>query len=104
LLPDADVMLLRATQEALSNVARHAHATRVAVGLHSVDGVVLLSVEDDGCGVANEDTVGAGTFGIAGMRERARRSGGHVLIESAAGAGTSITVAVPLAAIASQAP
>ena len=99
--PDADVILLRATQESLSNVARHARATHVAVAMHCVDGLVMLSVEDDGCGIADADAVGAGKMGIAGMRERVRPFGGRVLIESASGAGTSITVALPLAAVAS---
>jgi signal transduction histidine kinase len=100
LQPDADVIFLRVAQEALSNVARHAQATRVAVALQCVDGLVLLSVEDDGRGF-DTDAVGAGSIGIYGMRERVRRFGGHVLIESSAGAGTNITVAMPLSAIGS---
>jgi signal transduction histidine kinase len=100
LQPDADVIFLRATQEALSNVARHARATHVAVAMHCVDGLVLLSVEDDGCGFGDAERAGAGKMGVAGMRERVRPFGGRVLIESEAGAGTSITVALPLAAIA----
>jgi signal transduction histidine kinase len=100
LQPDAEVILLRATQESLSNVSRHANATHVAVAMHCVDGLVLLSVEDDGCGFADGDTNGAGKMGIAGMRERVRPFGGRILIESEAGAGTSITVALPVAAIA----
>ena len=100
LQPDADVIFLRATQEALSNVARHAHATHVAVAMHCVDGLVLLSVEDDGCGFGDAEQMSAGKMGVAGMRERVRPFGGRVLIESEAGAGASITVALPLAAIA----
>ena len=98
LRPEADVIFLRAVQESLSNVARHAAATRVGVTMHCVDGVVLLSIEDDGRGFI--DTDATDTMGIAGMRARVRRFGGHVLIDSAPGAGTSVTVAMPLAAIA----
>jgi signal transduction histidine kinase len=98
LRPEADVVFLRATQESLSNVARHAAASRVAVTMHCVDGLALLTVEDDGRGFA-ESEEGAGV-GLAGMRERVRRFGGHVLIESAPGAGTSLTVAMPLTEIA----
>jgi signal transduction histidine kinase len=101
LQPDAEVIFLRATQEALSNVARHAHATHVALAMHCVDGLVLLSIEDDGCGVADAEAAGAGKMGIVGMRERVRPFGGRVLIESASGVGTSLTVALPLAAVAS---
>jgi signal transduction histidine kinase len=98
--PDADVIFLRATQESLSNVARHANAKHVAVAMHCVDGLVMLSVEDDGRGFADDDGSGNGRMGLTGMRERVRPFGGRVLIESANGAGTSVTVALPLAAIA----
>ena len=101
LQPDAEVTFLRATQEALSNVARHAHATRVSVAMHSVDGLVMLSVEDDGRGFAESATSGPGKMGIVGMRERVRPFGGRVLIENGSDSGTSLVVALPLAAIAS---
>jgi signal transduction histidine kinase len=104
--PDAEVIFLRATQESLSNVARHANATHVTVTLSCVDGLALLSVEDDGRGFADaadsavdSDTPHAGKTGIAGMRARVRPFGGHVLLESEPGRGTSITVAIPLDAI-----
>ena len=98
--PDADVILLRATQEALSNVARHANARHVTVGITSVDGLVLLTIEDDGRGFAQGESAGPEQLGLTGMRERVRRVGGHLLIESSAGAGTSLTVALPLSSIA----
>jgi len=103
LQPDADVIFLRATQEALSNVAKHAAATTVSVTLHAVDGLALLSIDDDGRGFADSDVQRDGKFGLAGMRERVRRFGGHVLVESTVGGGTSVTVAMPLAAITSVA-
>ena len=103
LRPDADVLFLRATQESLSNVARHANADHVSVSIHCVDDLVLLSVEDDGRGFADADTIVAGRMGIVGMRERVRPFGGRVLIDSDGGRGTSLTVAVPLAAIAASA-
>ena len=101
LQPDAEVIFLRATQESLSNVSRHARASHVAVAMHCVDGLVLLSVEDDGNGFIESEVASAGRMGIAGMRQRVRPFGGRVLIESGAGTGTSLTVALPLAAIAS---
>ena len=100
LLPDVDVIFLRATQESLSNVARHARATHVAVTMHCVDELILLSVEDDGCGFANPDDLSAEQMGLTGMRERVRPFGGRILVESERGSGTSITVALPLAAVA----
>ena len=101
LQPDAEVTFLRATQEALSNVARHAHATRVSVAMHCVDGLVMLSVEDDGRGFAESSALGPGKMGIVGMRERVRPFGGRVLIENGSDSGTSLVVALPLAAITS---
>ena len=97
--PDADVIFLRATQESLSNVARHAGATIVGVSLTSVDGLALLTVEDDGRGFAHAEAQGVEKMGLTGMRERVRRFGGHLLIESVVGGGTSLTVAMPLSSI-----
>ena len=62
LQPDAEVTFLRATQEALSNVARHASATRVSVAMHCVDGLVMLSVEDDGRGLVESASSGPGKW------------------------------------------
>jgi signal transduction histidine kinase len=104
LQPDADVIFLRATQEALSNVARHARATHVNVSLTCAEGMVLLTVEDDGCGFAPDEPQSAEHRGLSGMRERVRRFGGQLMIESAAGSGTSITVALPLSSIAAAEP
>ncbi|MEP6733469.1 MAG: sensor histidine kinase, partial [bacterium] len=100
LVPDADVIFLRATQEALSNVARHANASNVAISIALVDGLVLLTVDDDGRGFAHTESLGSEQLGLTGMRERVRRFGGHVLIDSTLGSGTSLTVAMPLASIA----
>ncbi|MEO8336535.1 MAG: sensor histidine kinase [bacterium] len=102
LQPDADVIFLRATQESLSNVARHAHASRVSVSMTSVDGLVLLTVDDDGIGFAHADAQGVEKMGLAGMRERVRRFGGHLLVDSTEDEGTSLTVAMPLTSIGAQ--
>jgi signal transduction histidine kinase len=102
LKPDADVIFLRAVQESLNNVARHARARRVHVTLGQVDELVLLTVEDDGCGFAEGDIRSSEHFGLSGMRERVRRFSGHVLIDSKPGAGASVTVAMPLATIAME--
>jgi signal transduction histidine kinase len=96
---DADVALLRATQESLSNVARHAGATRVMVSVSVIDELVLLTVEDDGRGFVHVETMSSEKVGLSGMRERVRRFGGHLLIESTVGVGTSLTVAIPLSSV-----
>ncbi|MBC7893904.1 MAG: sensor histidine kinase [Cytophagaceae bacterium] len=99
LLEDAEVVFLRATQESLSNVARHAKATSVTITLSCIDELVMLTVEDDGDGFAQAETAGGTTCGLSGMRERARRLGGYVLVDTTPGEGTSLTLAMPLAAI-----
>jgi len=98
--PDADVTILRALQESLSNVARHAGAGHVRVSLACVEGLVLLTVEDDGRGFDDVTPQDAQRLGLSGMRERVRRFGGHVLVDSSPSAGTSVTLALPLAIVA----
>jgi signal transduction histidine kinase len=95
--PDAEVTLLRVTQEALANVTRHAHAGRVAVTLSYMDGETTLDVRDDGTGFAPAaDGHGAnGGLGLRGMRERVEALGGRLAVETAPGRGTTIAVTVP---------
>jgi signal transduction histidine kinase len=83
--------LFRITQEALNNVERHARAARVSVCLCNQDGTLTIQVKDDGVGfdiAALDDE----RFGLRGMRERAELIGAHMRVESAAGAGTQVTV------------
>ncbi|HSU95900.1 MAG TPA: sensor histidine kinase [Gemmatimonadaceae bacterium] len=97
LVQDAEVTFLRATQEGLSNVARHASARNVSVRLSHVDDLVLLEIDDDGVGISEQTLHADHGLGIAGMRERAAALGGRVIVESNGGNGTSLTVALPLA-------
>jgi signal transduction histidine kinase len=94
---DAEVTLLRVTQEALANVSRHAHAGRVAVTLSYMDGETALDVHDDGDGFApTADGFGPnGGLGLRGMRERVEALGGRLAVESTPGRGTTIAVTVP---------
>jgi signal transduction histidine kinase/ligand-binding sensor domain-containing protein len=90
--------LFRVGQEALTNAARHAGATRVRVRLDYEGGRVRLEVEDDGRGFrASEQTNGgdSGGFGLEGMRERVTQLGGELHIDSRPGAGTQVTATVP---------
>lgn len=89
--------LFRMLQESLTNIARHAQASRVEVRLGYTEGAVALSVKDDGRGFDPAATR-KNSFGLLGLRERAHLLGGEVRIDSAAGQGTTITVRVPLAA------
>ena len=92
LSPPIEVALFRVTQEALTNVAKHANATRVGVTLSYLEDVVLLDVRDDGVGFRNSRR---GGFGLNSMRQRVRSVGGSMEIESAPGEGTAISVSVP---------
>ncbi|AFQ50653.1 multi-sensor signal transduction histidine kinase [Burkholderia cepacia GG4] len=92
--------LFRIVQEALTNVARHADATRVALRLDVEEGFCVLRVADNGRGAApggqaHEDK----SFGLIGIRERAHMLGGTVTIDTALARGFSITVAFPLSTV-----
>ncbi len=98
LAPEFEVTLLRAAQEALANVSKHARARQVNLTLSYMSDQVVLDVNDDGVGfdLSQMDTEGqADGFGLAGMRQRVERLGGQLQIESAAGEGTTLVVAIP---------
>lgn len=98
-LNDAVVTLLyRATQEALTNIARHAQATRVHVGLRTDGDAVSLEIKDDGKGMQPADQRKNASFGLLGMRERVAGVGGTLAVETAPGRGTTIAIRVPFRA------
>ena len=89
--------LLRIVQEALQNVAKHSHATRVDVVLTDADGHELtLAVVDDGVGFDMSEASLAEGIGLINMRERVRFVGGTFTISSTPGAGTRIEARVPV--------
>jgi signal transduction histidine kinase len=88
----SEVVLLRAAQEGLANVRKHAKAGSVAVTLDYGATAVRLEVRDDGTGFDPETASG---FGLRGMRERAAQVGGTLDVRSVPGAGSAITVEVP---------
>jgi two-component system sensor histidine kinase UhpB len=91
---DAQLVVYRVAQEALSNAMRHSEASQVSVALRRrEDGGVSLDVADDGRGFAFDESEGG--LGIAGMRERALLIGGSLTIESRPGHGTSVRLSVP---------
>ncbi|MFI8524479.1 sensor histidine kinase [Promicromonospora sukumoe] len=91
--PATEVVLLRAAQEALTNVRRHARAMTVVVRLAQADGAVTLTVADDGQGFGPDVDDG---FGLAGMRDRVRSVGGTLSVESGVGTGTRLRARVPV--------
>jgi len=94
--PDRSTALFRIFQEILTNVARHAHATRVEAVMEKVGPNVLLTVKDNGRGIKKNEIAGAKSLGLLGMRERAVILGGEVEINGVAGKGTTVRVKVPL--------
>ncbi|MCS6843951.1 MAG: sensor histidine kinase [Caldilineales bacterium] len=92
--PEAEVTLLRAVQEALANVCKHAQARRVSVTLSYMEDQVTLDVQDDGVGF--DPSAATEGFGLAAMRQRVEQLGGSVAVESAPGHGTTVAVMLPL--------
>ncbi len=101
LRPEIEVTLLRAAQEALANVRKHAHASTAVVTLSYLDDLVLLDVQDDGRGFEPQclppplpgQTTGG--FGLKALRERVEQLGGILTLESVSGEGTTVAVSVP---------
>jgi PAS domain S-box-containing protein len=94
--PDQAIALYRIVQESLTNVARHAEARQVTVSLSEADGHVVVRIQDDGRGFDPAKMGRTGSFGLAGMRERAHALAGRLAIESTPGGGTTVVVSVPL--------
>jgi signal transduction histidine kinase len=87
--------LFRILQEALTNVARHAHAGAVRVSLRQRGRMLTLVVRDNGRGITKQELSSVESIGLLGMSERARLLGGRVTISGVAGRGTTVTVQVP---------
>jgi signal transduction histidine kinase len=86
----------RILQEALTNVLRHAQATKVNIKIKKEKGYFTLSVSDNGKGISESEKSEQQSLGILGMRERAYLIGGEVSITSAEGQGTVVTLRVPI--------
>lgn len=97
-----EVALFRIAQEALNNVAKHSHASKVTVSIVLDGDQVELTIEDDGVGFdadsALTQAAGAGGVGLAGMQERVALLGGSLTIASEAGGGAFVRVTAPIAA------
>jgi signal transduction histidine kinase len=92
-------ILYRVAQEALTNVARHAQASRVEVNIQKLPEGIRMEIKDDGISFKVERVLygnGGKRLGLLGMRERLEMVGGHFDVESAPGKGTTITAQIPL--------
>lgn len=90
--------LFRIFQEALTNIAKHAGATRVTVSLRRQRQHLILSICDNGRGITPADRLKPQSFGLRGMSERATALGGTMTLSAAPGGGTMVTVKIRLAA------
>jgi signal transduction histidine kinase len=95
--PDIEVTLLRAAQEALNNIRKHAQATAVQLTLSYMDDLVILDVQDNGVGLHGAQPSSlSGGYGLRAMRERVEICGGSLALESDLGEGTTVVVTIPL--------
>ncbi len=94
--PAMATALFRVVQEALTNIARHAQASRVEVSLAWQPGQLLLEVRDNGRGITPDDLDHARSLGLLGMRERVGMLAGQLTFEGVPGQGTVVRATVPL--------
>jgi signal transduction histidine kinase len=93
---EVETELYRIVQEALNNVVRHANAATITVDVDAGGGTVMITVRDDGVGFdPGARAIRERRLGLTSMRERAEGLGGKIVVESAPGSGTVVTVEVP---------
>ena len=93
---DQSTAIFRILQETLTNILRHAKASRVNILVEEVDGALVLEVRDNGRGITGEEITESSSLGLIGMRERAHLLGGSFEITGSAGRGTVLMVRVPI--------
>jgi signal transduction histidine kinase len=99
---DLNTAFFRIFQETLTNIIRHAGATRVEVRLSEDDGWLELQIKDNGRGISEAQIHNTKSIGLLGMRERAALLGGEVVWRGQSGKGTTVTVRLPKPAPARQ--
>ena len=102
--PDRELLVYRVVQEALTNVAKHASATVVEITMRGADSHLTATIRDNGRGFDVTETLAASErgLGLFGMEERAQLAGGSLDVQSAPGAGTTVSLVVPLGAAPSD--
>jgi signal transduction histidine kinase len=95
--PNIEVMLLRAAQESLNNIHKHAQATSARLTVSYMGDMIILDVKDNGIGLNNAPKSSlSGGYGLRAMKERVKQYGGSVELESDPGEGTTVVVTIPL--------
>jgi signal transduction histidine kinase len=92
---DCATAVFRILQESLTNVMRHANATRVTITLEQETDYYFMEIKDNGKGIQAGDLDKSDSFGVLGMKERAHLFGGSVSIHGEPGKGTTVTVKIP---------
>ncbi|MGB8952165.1 MAG: PAS domain S-box protein [Candidatus Aminicenantales bacterium] len=88
--------IFRIFQEALTNIARHARATKAKVSFYEKDGLLILQVQDNGKGITKKEISNPYSIGLIGMRERAHALGGQIEIQGRKNKGATVTLTVPI--------
>lgn len=92
---DRNTAIFRIFQETLTNIARHAHATKVNISLTKKNGDIELQIQDNGRGITEDEINNPKSFGLIGMRERVKIFGGNIIIKGMKDRGTQVTVKIP---------
>ncbi len=100
LCPEKSVQLTayRTAQEALTNVSKYAQCSLVHIEISDAEGFLTMEISDNGVGITRQEMQKPNAFGIRGLHERAKTIGGWLDVSTISGAGTSVTLSVPLAA------
>ena len=94
--PNQQVQLIRIVQEALTNIRKHAEASRVRIAAWEDGQEAVIEVADNGCGFSPSDSITAARFGLRGMRERAESIGAEFQVVSYPNEGTTVRLHIPL--------
>ena len=92
------IALFRICQEALTNVAKHSGASRVEIEFHHSEEEIVMSIIDNGCGMAENQAIASHSYGMLGMTERIEQLGGTISFDTPPGGGLSVTIILPLPA------
>ena len=93
---DCSTAVFRILQETLTNVVRHAKATKVEIRVEESESNLILRIKDNGWGIRERDISNPRSLGLLGMRERALMFGGELKISGVHGKGTTVIVSIPL--------
>ncbi|MGF6920641.1 response regulator [Paraburkholderia sp. 40] len=93
---ERSTMLFRIVQETLTNVQRHAEASRVSIRAAAAEGEIIVEIHDDGKGIEAEHVPNHPSWGILGMHERARHFGGNLVVTGRPGVGTTVLLRLPM--------